>query len=106
MKLTRKFITAGVAGIMALSMTAAVWAAEPKISDQKVHAGGVKLNIPVVTGAVGGKEVDDKVNLAIDFNITKKLYNYLPAVAVTRACSRIIMLSSMATAAPRPAVSL
>lgn len=78
MKLTRKFITASVAGIMALGMTVAVWAAEPKVSDQKVNVGGVKLNIPVVAGAVGGKDVDDKVNLAIDFNITKKLYNYLP----------------------------
>ena len=78
MKMSRKFITAGVAGVMALGIAVSAWAAEPQITDQKIRSGGVTVNIPVVKGAVGGAEVDDKVNMAIDFNIVKKLYAYLP----------------------------
>lgn len=78
MQLKRKFVTVGVAGIMALSMAASAWAAEPKITDQKIHSGGIVINIPVVSGSIGGAGVDNKVNLALDFNIVRKLYNYLP----------------------------
>ena len=78
MKMSRKFITAGVAGVMALGIAVSAWAAEPQITDQKIRSGGVTVNVPVVKGAVGGAEVDDKVNMAIDFNIVKKLYAYLP----------------------------
>lgn len=78
MKMSRKFITAGVAGVMALGIAVSAWAAEPQITDQKIRSGGVTVNIPVVKGAVSGAEVDDKVNMAIDFNIVKKLYAYLP----------------------------
>ena len=67
--MSRKFITAGVAGIMALGIAVSAWAAEPKVTDQKIRSGGVTVNIPVVKVAVGGAEVDDKVNMAIDFNI-------------------------------------
>ena len=78
MKMSRKFITVCVAGVMALGIAVSAWAAEPKVTDQKIRSGGVAVNIPVVKGAVGGAEVDDKVNMAIDFNIVKKLYAYLP----------------------------
>ena len=78
MRMSRKFITAGVAGVMALGIAVSAWAAEPQITDQKIRSGGVTVNIPVVKGAVGGAEVDDKVNMAIDFNTVKKLYAYLP----------------------------
>ena len=73
MKMSRKFITAGVAGVMALGIAVSAWAAEPQITDQKIRSGGVTVNIPVVKGAVGGAEVDDKVNMAIDFNIVEKV---------------------------------
>ena len=61
-----------------MGIAVSAWAAEPQITDQKIRSGGVTVNIPVVKGAVGGAEVDDKVNMAIDFNIVKKLYAYLP----------------------------
>lgn len=35
MKMSRKFITAGVAGVMALGIAVSAWAAEPQITDQK-----------------------------------------------------------------------
>lgn len=81
MKLTKKCAIVGLTGIMALSMAVSAWAAEPKVTDQKIHAGEVKINMPVVVGAVGGADVDNKINLALDFNIIKKLYNYLPGSA-------------------------
>lgn len=34
MKMSRKFITAGVAGVMALGIAVSAWAAEPQITDQ------------------------------------------------------------------------
>ena len=52
-----EFITAGVAGVMALGIAVSAWAAEPQITDQKIRSGGVTVNIPVVKGAVGGAEV-------------------------------------------------
>ena len=78
MKMSRKFITAGVAGFMALGIAVSGWAAEPEVMDQKIRDGGVTVNIPVVKGAAGGVDVDDRINMAIDFNIVKKLYSYLP----------------------------
>ena len=54
MKMSRKFITAGVAVVMALGIAVSAWAAEPQITDQKIRSGGVTVNIPVVKGAVGG----------------------------------------------------
>lgn len=78
MKMSKKFITAGMAGVMALGIAVSAWAAEPKVTDQKIREGGVTVNVPVVKGAIGGTEVDDKVNMAIDFNIVKKMYAYLP----------------------------
>lgn len=51
MKMSRKFITAGVAGVMALGIAVSAWAAEPQITDQKIRSGGVTVNIPVVKGA-------------------------------------------------------
>lgn len=35
----RKFITAGVAGVMALGIAVSAWAAEPQITDQKIRSG-------------------------------------------------------------------
>lgn len=78
MNLKRKFITIGLSAIMAFSIATLSWAAEPKVTDQKIRAGGVVINIPVVKGSIGGETVDDKINMAVDFNIVRKLYSYLP----------------------------
>lgn len=78
MKKSQKFVTAGLAGVMALGIAVSAWAAEAQVTNQKIRSGGVTVNVPVVKGAVGGTEVDDKVNMAIDFNVVKKLYVYLP----------------------------
>ena len=40
MKMSRKFITAGVAGVIALGIAVSAWAAEPQITDQKIRSGG------------------------------------------------------------------
>ena len=37
MKMSRKFITAGVAGVMAMGIAVSAWAAEPLITDKKIR---------------------------------------------------------------------
>ena len=54
---------------MALGIAVSAWAAEPKVTDQKIRDGGVTVNIPVVKGAVGG--------VAVDESFTKKKINPL-----------------------------
>ena len=68
MKMSRKFITAGVAGVMALGIAVSAWAAEPQITDQKIRSGGVTVNIPVVKGAVGGAEAVSYTHLTLPTN--------------------------------------
>ena len=58
-------------------------------------------------GAVGGAEVDDKVNMAIDFNIVKKLYAYLPGGSNGLSLQeKLLCLSLTVTVVRRRAVSL
>lgn len=82
MKLSRKIVTAGVAGILAASMAASAWAAEPKVTNQRIYAGGVDVSVPTVSGSIGGTHIDDQINLLLDLNIIQKFYNYLPGSVV------------------------
>ena len=58
MKISRKFLTAGIAAALTLSVAASAFAAGLTVKTKKINEGQVRTATPVITGSVGGAKMD------------------------------------------------
>ena len=62
---------------MCLSVCSAAFAA-PAVKTFDVHEGSVKIDVPQIKGAAGGKFADNKINNSLNFYALEQLYSALP----------------------------
>lgn len=65
------------AAALCLSVCSAAFAA-PAVKTFDVHEGSVKIDVPQIKGAAGGKFADNKINNTLNFYVLKQLYTALP----------------------------
>ena len=65
------------AAALCLSVCSAAFAA-PAVKTFDVHEGSVKIEVPQIKGAAGGKFADNKINNTLNFYVLKQLYTALP----------------------------
>ncbi len=73
MKITK---TLAVAALCLLVCSAAL--AAPAVKAYKVNEGSVKIEVPQVKGAAGGKFADHRINNTLNFTVLQELYRALP----------------------------
>lgn len=79
MKISRKFLTAGIAAALTLSVAASAFAAGLTVKTKKINEGQVKTATPVITGSVGGAKMDTLLTQMTTKNTVAEIYKYLPS---------------------------
>lgn len=77
MKLSKKFITAGIVAALTMSVAASAFAAGLTVKAKKIHEGQVRVSTPIITGSEGGEKMDTLLTQMTTKNTVAEIYKYL-----------------------------
>lgn len=78
MKLSKKFITAGIVAALTMSVAASAFAADLTVKAKKIHNGQVRVSTPIITGSEGGPAMDTLLTQMTTKNTVVELYKLFP----------------------------